>query len=32
MGTDCPANADTMQNWIGGSDYHPLAAEFVPPT
>ena len=19
------------QNWIGGSDYHPLAAEFVPP-
>ncbi len=20
-----------VQNWIGGSDYHPLAAEFVPP-
>lgn len=21
----------TVQNWIGGSDYHPLDAEFVPP-
>lgn len=21
-----------VQNWIGGSDYHPLAAEFVPPS
>jgi Fic family protein len=21
----------SVQNWIGGSDYHPLAAEFVPP-
>lgn len=21
----------TVQNWIGGSDYHPLTAEFVPP-
>jgi Fic family protein len=21
----------TEQNWIGGSDYHPLTAEFVPP-
>jgi Fic family protein len=22
----------TVQNWIGGSDWHPLEAEFVPPT
>lgn len=21
-----------MQNWIGGSDHHPIGAEFVPPT
>jgi Fic family protein len=26
-----PPGIRSLQNWLGGSDWHPLAAEFVPP-